>query len=135
MFKLEFSRFLIAGGIAALANFLSRIGLNFVINYRLAVFLAYLIGMVVAYNLMKNYVFTRDEYAHKFQIGAFVGVNLLAVAQVWIISVALVEYLFPWLSFDLFAPEVAHLIGLSVPIVTSYLAHKHFTFREKELSK
>lgn len=132
MIKLEFSRFIIAGGIAAIANFLTRIALSYAVNYRLAVFLAYLVGMLVAYKLMKYYVFTANEYAHEFQVGAFIGVNILAVVQVWIISVALAEYLFPAISFSYFANEIAHLVGLSVPIVTSYLAHKHFTFRVKE---
>jgi putative flippase GtrA len=127
----RFVLFLLAGGTAALVNVLSRIALNWVMPYEVAIVVAYLVGMTVAYTLNRVFVFeasgrgVHDEYLR------FALVNLLAVAQVWIVSVALARFAFPWLGFTWHADTVAHVIGVVVPVATSYLGHKHFTFAGK----
>ena len=52
----------------------------------------------------------------------------LAVAQVWIVSVGLARFVFPAIGFTWHDETVAHVIGVLVPVVTSYLGHKHFSF-------
>lgn len=128
--RTEFMQFLVVGGFAALVNFVSRIIINEWVGYRLAVILAYLVGMLTAFILSKIYVFEKSGRHHWHELRDFTLVNLLAVVQVWLISVGLAEYLFPAMGYTFYAPEVAHLIGLAIPAVTSYLGHKHYSFRK-----
>ncbi|MFP3873098.1 MAG: GtrA family protein [Thiohalophilus sp.] len=128
--RTEFMQFLIVGGFAALVNFVSRIIINEWVGYRLAVVLAYLVGMLTAFILSKIYVFEKSGRHHWHELRDFTLVNLLAVVQVWLISVGLAEYLFPAIDYTFYAPEVAHLIGLAIPAVTSYLGHKYYSFRK-----
>jgi len=128
--RTEFMQFLIVGGFAALVNFVSRIIINEWVGYRVAVVLAYLVGMLTAFILSKIYVFEKSGRHHWHELRDFTLVNLLAVIQVWLISVGLAEYLFPAVGYTFYAPEVAHLIGLAIPAVTSYLGHKYYSFRK-----
>lgn len=128
--RTEFMQFLVVGGFAALVNFISRIIINEWVGYRLAVILAYLVGMLTAFILSKIYVFEKSGRHHWHELRDFTLVNLLAAVQVWLISVGLAEYLFPAVGYTVYAPEVAHLIGLAIPAVTSYLGHKYYSFRK-----
>jgi putative flippase GtrA len=57
-------------------------------------------------------------------------VNLLALVQVWLISVGLVRLVFPAIGFIWQAETMAHAIGVVSPVITSYFAHKYYSFRE-----
>jgi len=46
----------------------------------------------------------------------------------WGVSVGLAEYLFPVIRFSWYRFEIAHIIGISVPVFSSYLGHKYLTF-------
>ncbi len=128
MLSPQFLRFLLVGGLAAGVNFLSRIGFSQFVGYGWAVFWAYLVGMATAYLLSRFTVFEPSGKHPAHEMAWFVFVNLLALAQVWGISVGLAEYAFPAIGFAWHGEEIAHFIGLSVPAVTSYLGHKHLTF-------
>lgn len=128
----EFARFVLTGGFAAGVNFLSRIALSQFMSYRFAVFFAYIIGMITAFVLSKIFVFQKSGQSATNEFIKFTIVNLIAVIQVWLISVGLAEYGFPAINFIFYPEEVAHLIGISVPVVTSYYGHKHFSFAEKK---
>ena len=130
MVSSEFVRFLAVGGLAAGVNFVSRIVLNEYMSFRWAVFVAYLIGMLTAYVLSRWFVFEASGKHPGHEFFYFTLVNLAAVAQVWLISVGLAECLFPAIGFTFFYHEIAHLIGLAVPAVTSYYGHKYFSFRK-----
>jgi putative flippase GtrA len=123
-----FLRFVVSGGIAAGANIAARIGLSQIMAYEWAVVLAYLVGMATAYALMRAFVFERSGRSAAGEAGRFVLVNLVALAQVWIVSVGLARWLFPAVGFAWHADTVAHVIGVLSPIGTSYLGHKLFTF-------
>ena len=129
----EFSRFILTGGFAAGVNFLSRIALSQFMTFRFAVFIAYLIGMVTAFTLSKIFVFQNSGQSAANEFLKFTIVNVFAVIQVWLISVGLAEYGFPAVNFIFYPEEVAHLIGISVPVVTSYYGHKYFSFAEKKV--
>jgi putative flippase GtrA len=53
----------------------------------------------------------------------------LAVAQTWMISFGLVEFVFPGFSLINYSQEIAHAIGITVPVLTSYFGHKYWTFK------
>lgn len=129
--RTEFVQFLLVGGVAALVNFLARIIINNFVTFAVAVVLAYLVGMLTAFVLSKWFVFEKSGRHHLHELRDFTLVNLVAAVQVWAISVGLEHYVFPAMGFHFYAPEVAHLIGLSIPAVTSYYGHKHFSFRKR----
>lgn len=125
----QFVRFLFAGGIAAGANYGSRFLFSRWVGYEQAIVLAYLVGMLVAFMLMRGHVFDAKGKALAPQAAKFVGVNILAVLQTLIISVVLARWLLPaWDVVD-HAEALAHLVGVLVPVVTSYYGHKLLTFR------
>lgn len=127
----QFLRFLVSGGIAAAANFGSRLlyehGLG--ISYSTAIVLAYITGMAVAFLLYKKHVFEPGKHPTSKEVAHFCIINLLAVIQTLIISLALADYILPALSVDALRKEIAHAIGIAVPTLTSFLGHKYFTFK------
>jgi putative flippase GtrA len=125
----QFVRFLVAGGIAALANFLSRIAFSKVMGLEAAVVLAYCVGMMVAFALMRSQVFAPSDAPLARQVGFFVAVNLLAVLQTLVVTLLLARWLLPAIGVRQGVEEIAHAAGVLVPVVTSYFGHKHFSFR------
>jgi putative flippase GtrA len=125
----QFAAFLVAGGLAALANILSRILLDTAVTYEVAILLAYLVGVTVAFLLNKRFVFKAAPGASAGQYGRFLLVNVVAFLQVWLVSVLLARFLFPALGFHNHGETIAHVIGVLSPVVTSFLLHKHFSFR------
>jgi len=116
----QFIRFLLAGGIAAGANFGSRFFFSLFVGYKSAIVMAYGIGMLTAFLLMRGHVFEATGKALAPQLLKFAGINLLAILQTLIISVVLAHYV---------SEAAAHLVGVLVPAITSYFGHKLLTFR------
>lgn len=124
----EFARFLVTGGIAAGVNVVSRYLLSMTMVYELAVVVAYLFGMTTAYILARIAVFERSGRTRRDEFVRFALVNVVAVVQVWVISVGLARLVFPWMGFTWHAEDIAHVIGVVFPVFTSYLGHRHFSF-------
>lgn len=124
----RFARFLLAGGLAALVNILSRILLNFFMPYTSAIVLAYVCGMTIAYVLNKLFVFAPSGRAVHDEYLRFTIVNLASLAQVWLVSVGLAFYVFPWIGLDWHAETLAHIVAVIVPALSSYFGHRHFSF-------
>ena len=125
----QFAAFLVTGGVAALVNFGSRIVLNQWMPFSIAVVLAYLLGMVTAFQLARMFVFSNPIQSVPRSALVFTLVNVVAVVQTWLISMALAYYLLPALGVEQFVREIAHAVGIVVPVFTSYLGHKRYTFR------
>lgn len=128
--KRRFLRFLIVGGVAALVNVVSRYLLSFWLPYSGAILIAFCCGLTTAFLLSRSYVFPASNRSPAGQATWFLIVNLLALAQVWAVSVGLAEWLFPAVGIERFRYDLAHVIGVLTPAVTSYFAHKHVTFKE-----
>ncbi|MFC0408648.1 GtrA family protein [Roseomonas elaeocarpi] len=124
----QFIRFLVTGGLAAAVNVASRIGFSQLMPYEWAVLAAYLCGMTTAWALSRRLVFARSGTHWSREYTRFALVNLVAAAQVWLISVGLNNWLFPAIDFRFHPGLVAHMIGVVAPVFTSYLGHKHFSF-------
>lgn len=125
----EFARFLVAGGLAALANALSRMAFSLALPLEAAVVLAYLVGMATAFLLMRSRVFPPGEGSVRRQAGRFAAVNALALLQTFVVTLLLARWLLPGMGLGSHVEDIAHVIGVAVPIVTSYLGHKHYSFR------
>lgn len=124
----QFIRFVFAGGIAAVVNIVTRILLSSILSFQVSVVLAYLVGMVTAFVLTRYFVFPASGRFVGGEMTRFTIVNLVALAQVWVVSVGLAKLVFPLVGFTWHAELVAHTIGVLSPVITSYLGHKHFTF-------
>ena len=125
----QFVGFLITGGLAAAVNFGSRIVYNLWVDFSVAVVLAYLTGMITAFVLARLFVFKQSTQPLSKSALLFVAVNGVAVVQTWAISMLLAFYLLPKFGVEHFVPEIAHAFGVAVPVFTSYLGHKYWSFR------
>jgi putative flippase GtrA len=124
-----FPKFLLAGGVAALANIGSRWAFGFVMPYLPSIVLAYLVGMATAFLLNRRYVFTGAGTGLRRQLLWFCAVNAAALAQTVLVSLLLSRWLLPLLGWRWQPETVAHVVGVVVPVFTSYLGHKRLTFR------
>lgn len=124
----EFVLFVALGAIAALVNWLSRIGFSMFLPLSVAIVAAYLVGFVTAFTLFRRYVFGPSERGMGSEYARFALVNVVALIQVWIVTMTLVTYVFPYIGFTWRVDEVAHAIGIASPLATSYLGHRHFSF-------
>jgi len=129
MVSRQFMMFILVGGVAALANFLSRILYSHWLDFTPAIVLAYITGMVTAFVLSRMFVFKESTRPLHHSAFYFVLVNLFAVAQTWIVSMVLAFHVLPWLSIDVLRMEIAHAVGVVVPVFSSYVGHKYLSFR------
>lgn len=124
----QFLLFIFTGGIAAAVNFGSRILYNLWTDFSSAIVLAYLTGMVTAYVLARIFVFKQTSLSLGRSALMFVLVNVVAVAQTWVVSLLLADHFFPWMGMKTHVREFAHGVGVLLPVFTSYIGHKRFSF-------
>lgn len=129
--KRQFLLFLLTGGFAALVNFFSRMVFNHWTSFTVAIILAYLCGMVTAFVLNRLFVFRQAVNRLHHQVLWFSLVNLFALAQTILVSLLLAKIVFPRMGITWHAESMAHAVGVLVPVVTSFLGHKHLTFRTR----
>ena len=126
----QFFSFLLSGGLAALINFISRIVYNHWFTFSTSVILAFMTGLTAGFILMKIFVFRKSQKSLKHSALFYILVNIFAALQTWIISMVLAYYLLPFLGVEKFSKEIAHAVGITVPVFTSYIGHKRWTFSE-----
>ena len=124
-----FVGFAIVGAVAAATNVVARIAFQIVVPYEMAIVLAFPFGLTTAFVLNSRYVFGAGRSGAATAYWRFTFVNLVALVQVWIVSVLLDRVAFPGLGFTWHAETTAHTLGVLSPVITSYFAHKHFSFR------
>ncbi|MEZ4820421.1 MAG: GtrA family protein [Bdellovibrionota bacterium] len=117
------------GALAALVNFGTRILLNKYFGFSVSVVIAYIFGMVTAFGLMKMFVFTTGKLKILKSAYYFVVINLIAVFQTWAMSMLMAYIVLPRLGAHAYVLEIAHAVGVMVPVFTSYLGHKYITFQ------
>jgi putative flippase GtrA len=127
----QFLAFLVTGGIAAVVNFSSRIIYNQWTNFSFAIILAYLTGMLTAFVLARLFVFTKSQRPIRHSMLLFSAVNLVAILQTWLITMGLAYYALPALGVQSYSQEISHAVGIVVPVFTSYLGHKHWSFADR----
>jgi len=125
----EFLRFLFAGGLAALVNFLSRIIFNLWFDFSVSVYLAYITGMATAFFLKKQFVFAKGRQPLSHSIGFFILVNLVAFLQTLAVTMAFLHYVLPYFGIVKMTHEISHAVGILAPVITSYIGHKRWSFR------
>ncbi len=125
----NFILFIIAAGLSAVVNLISRFFISFFFGYSLAIVLAHLIGMLTAFTLMRFFVFQSSGKRMQNEIRMFVFVNILSMSQTWLVAVIFVYYVFPIFNVQYHMELLGHFIGLASTAVTSFMLHKNFTFK------
>lgn len=124
----QFVLFIIAGGLAAGVNIGSRLLLGHWLAYVPSILIAYVLGMVTAFALNRQFVFAQAQNRLHQQAFWFVAVNLAAVVQTIVISLLLAHWLLPAFNIQFHNDTLAHVIGVLAPVATSYIGHKHLSF-------
>ena len=125
----RFPRFLLAGAIAALANFGSRFLFSLFISFELAVVAAFCVGLTTGFLLSRQFVFPRSANKLQVEVAYYLLVNLFALMQTWLLSVGGAMWLQQYWPLTQ-AQAAAHLAGIMLPVISSYFGHKYFSFRE-----
>lgn len=126
----QFFKFLVVGGVAAILNILSRVIFGTFTEYTLSIVLAFFVGLTTAFLLNKYYVF--EKSIHKswiIEYWYFFLVNILGLVQTILISYLFVYIVFPYIDFIFYPEFFAHVIGVIIPVFTSFIGHKYFSFR------
>ena len=126
--KREFILFVLAAGASVPVNIAARIVFSHWVRYEVAVLLSHAVGMLTAYCLTRLFVFKASGRSVPSELARFALVNVGSASLTWCVSVGLLFGVFPWMSFE-YRPElVAHIIGLGVASVTSFIGHSRFSF-------
>jgi putative flippase GtrA len=129
-FSAQFVKFVLAGGVALLMNWIARILFDIWTSYSVAIFAAYAVGMATAFVLFRKYVFPASGQARRREITYFVVVNIVALPIVWIVSKFLGDVVLTKLLQTDEARALGHAIAITLPVFINFLAHKFVTFKE-----
>ena len=88
-----------------------------------------MVGLLFGYFLMRNYVFYLKKTILFNQIIRFLIINFMALLQTLLITIAFKYFLDFFIENIDLIELIAHIIGVSFPALTSYFAHKYFTFK------
>lgn len=125
---LKFGRFLGVGGLAAATNFGSRFAWSLILPFEAAVICAYATGMVLAFILFRLFVFPGSPLPLAVQARNFLVVNVIGASLTFATAFVLVRGLFPLIGFAWHAEAIGHGMAIVVPVATSWIGHRRFTF-------
>lgn len=121
-------RFLLAGGVAALINWLVRFPLSHVMPFAAAVAVANVIGMVCGFLSYRFFVFPDSTRLIAHQVRDFIVVNLVSMIVVVLVSVLFADYLLPLLGWRWQVEAISHAMGIAAGAVSNYFGHRQFSF-------
>jgi putative flippase GtrA len=122
------ARFLVAGSVASLVNWLARFPLERVMPFAAAVLAAMVVGMVCGYLLYDRWVFPGSTRLLPSKIRDFIAVNVASQAVMFVVSVGAHELLLLADWGLTVAGAAAHLFGIACGALLSYLGHRSITF-------
>ena len=123
----DIPRFILAGGTAALVNWLARIALSLAMPFIPAVILAAIIGMVAGFLLYRTFVWPAQGRSWQAQLTPFILVNLAGWAIVLGAALVLLaggEALF---GKSPVVAALAHGSGIALGALVYYLGHRRIT--------
>ncbi|HEY8574532.1 GtrA family protein [Phenylobacterium sp.] len=125
----EFKNFLLAGGAAAAANFGSRFVFDLWLEYLPSVVAAYGVGLATAFLLNRLFVFPPSGKGLRRELAWFAFFNALAFPVTLGAALFLHSHLFGHFLPDAASKALAHGVGIILPVVVNFAAHKFITFR------
>lgn len=114
-----------------LCNLGSRYGFQQFSSYEMALVGANTVGVLSAFFLNRWFVFKPGNTAIAGELTRFTLVNLGGIALSWATAVFLYRHAFPAIGFSWHPDLMAHAVGIAVPVVPNYLAHRHWTFARR----
>lgn len=124
-------RFLVAGGLAALVNWLVRFPLELVMPFMPAVLVALAVGMTSGFLLYDRWVFPGSVRPLATKIRDFIAVNVLTQAVMLVVTIGLREIALLAGIPAVTAGAGAHLVGIGAGALVSYIGHRAVTFRNR----
>lgn len=125
----EFTRFLFVGGMAAIANLATRYVVDLFVYFELAVLVGYLVGAIIAFFAFQRSIFGNPGTPVRQQMMRFALVNLLGLGLTLLISSLLARQIFPAIGWTFRPYDIAHFLGVCAPAFSSYVLHKHYTYK------
>lgn len=129
----QFVWFFAAACLSAAVNFCARYALDPLLGYSAAIVLAYLIGMAVSFLLYQRRVFASSGKALGQELSWFLLINIAGLLQTLVFSVAIYQWCMPLVGWQWHGKEIAHLIGMAIPMFSSFLGHKYLTFKQQQI--
>jgi len=129
MLTKQFLYFILTGGVAAGLNWGSRFLFSQVAPFEVAVVMAFFVGLISGFVLMRFFVFDGLGKPIIPQVGKYIAVNFFALLQTLLISVLVARWALPSVGITENAEALGHLVGVLFPVVTSYYGHKFLTFK------
>lgn len=126
----QFFLFLLAGAAGAGVNFISRIYLNIFFSFENSVLISCLFGMGTAFFISKNFVFSKSSNTLFKSAAIYCGINAISILQTWAVSMMTFRLIYNVPHLKLYCYEISHLLGLAVPVFTSYYGNKYLTFKK-----
>ena len=124
------ARFLIAGGSAALLNWLVRFPLGLVMPYPAALLFAQGIGMAYGFVIYRSWAFrSSGRRSILVEVRDFLAVNAAGAAITIGLALAAETALSAILPGESLTQALAHAFGIAAGAVANYLGHRHITFR------
>ena len=123
-----FGGFVIVGMVSTLCNLGSRYVFEAFSNYEIALAGANTVGVLSAYFLNRWFVFKPGDTSLPGELARFALINLAGILLSWLTSVILFRHAFPAISFAWHPDLVAHALGIAVPVIPNYWAHRQWTF-------
>lgn len=121
--------FLVCGGFAAIVNFLSRILFSSFLDLYISITFAFILGIITAYFLFKNFVFLGSQGNKGGSHFIFLTVNIITLFQIYLVTVLLKDSFYKY--FDNEYLYLAHGLAILTSVFSSYWLHKNFTFIQK----
>ena len=125
----EFIRFIATGGLCGITNLATRFTVDAFASFEFAILAGYLVGMVIAFVLFQRTIFGDPGTSLRQQMLRFTAVNLFGLILTLVISLALARLIFPAINWTFRSHDIAHFFGVCAPAFSSYLLHKHYTYR------
>ncbi len=110
-------------------NWSSRFLFSIWFSYAVSIVMAFFVGLVSGFILMRWMVFEGAGKPAVPQARMYVLVNAFALLQTLAVSMILAKWVIPEVGYSDNPEGPAHLIGVIVPVATSYFGHKYFTFK------
>ena len=129
--RAQFVGFLLVGVVSTGCNLASRYVFEWVSNYEIALIGANTVGVLSAFFLNRWWVFKTARQPVLAALARFTLVNLAGIAVSWVAAVLMYRQLFPALGMQWHPDLVAHALGIAVPVLPNYLAHRHWTFADQ----
>ncbi|AIF49376.1 hypothetical protein HY57_19995 [Dyella japonica A8] len=125
----QFAAFVFVSSISAVCSLIVRYVANLVMPYEVAVGLAQVAGVIIAFTLNRRFVFSGEQVLTYARIWRFTLVNVVSLAIAVTVSSLAFRIVLPNLGVSFHPDVLAQLVGLAACALPSFLGHKYFSFR------